>query len=481
MNIKKTFSILLLLAFGFIYISPAYAISDIQDNKNNADNQQKKIKVKKTKRNKKTDENKKIEYMNLNWWDKFNDPILTGYIQKTAGSNYDIKINALKVLQSKEAVKEGFSYQLPSVNFAPDASRAKYSGNIPFAGMFFPSYYVSSIKLPINVNYELDIWGKNHFATKKLRKEYEAVQYDEKAAFISLTVMTGTTYFNILNIDKQIQIQQELVNIRKEILDLTRINYNYGLASSTDVTQMDKLYTESLSNLTIMTKNRAKLLNQLSVLIGESSVDSANLQRGKIDNIKIRNDIPESISAEIINARPDILKSEAELQAAMFDVKSARRNLLPSINLTGAFGFNAYNFERMFDYKSFIYSLGAGFTQPIFQGGRLLAQLRSKKYKYEEMFNNYKKTILTSIQEVNDSLFDLKSDKAKNLNDIKRVQDEKKYYQDMFYKYEKGAVSYLDTLKFKETLLTVEQEEIQSKTECLVDSLGLYKSTGGNL
>lgn len=335
--------------------------------------------------------------------------------------------------------------------------------------------------IPIGVNYEIDIWGKNYNVRKKLQKDYEAMQFDEKAAFISLTSLTAATYFNILNIDKQIEIQKELVNIRKEILELTKVNFEYGLNSSMDVTQADKSYIESQSALETLKKDRAKLLNQLSVLIGSTSENSNGLQRASIDEITLLNNLPQSIETEIVNQRPDILSIEAQLKAAAFDVKAARKAMLPTLTINGNWGYNYNNMMNIFNYKQLLLTLGAGITQPVFQGGRLIAQLKGKKYKYEEMFNTYQKTILTSFQEINDSLVVLKSDTAKHSNDIKRVQNETKYFQDINFKYEKGAVSYLDTLKFKETLLAVQQEEIQSKTECLIDSLSLYKAVGGKL
>ena len=390
----------------------------------------------------------------------------TGYIVKTATENYDIKINELKVLQGKAAVQEGFAMQLPTISVDAQGS---HNSNM------------KNYTIPIGVNYEIDIWGKNYNARKKLQKDYEAMQFDEYAAFISLTTLTATTYFNILNIDKQIEIQKELVNIRKEILELTKVNFEYGLNSSTDVTQADKSYIESESTLETLKKDRAKLLNQLSVLIGSASENSNELERTSIDEIALLNNLPQSIETEIVNQRPDILSVEAQLKAAAFDVKAARKAMLPSITINGNWGYNYYNTMNMFDYKQFLFTLAGGISQPIFQGGRLIAQLKSKKYKYDEMFNTYQKTILTSFQEINDSLVDLKSDTAKHSNDIKRVKDETKSFQDVSFKYEKGAVSYLDTLKFKESLLTVQQDEIQSKTECLVDSLSLYKAVGGKL
>ena len=126
-------------------------------------------------------------------------------------------------------------------------------------------------------------------------------------------------------------------------------------------------------------------------------------------------------------------------------------------------------------------SYGGGLTQPIFNGGRLIAQLRARKYKYDQMFNTYQKTILTSIQEINDSLADLKTNTVKNQNDKKRVGCETAYYEDICYKYKKGAVSYLDTLRNRENLLSLQKEEIQSRTDAIIASLSLYKSVGGQL
>lgn len=423
----------------------------------------------------------KTQYINQNWWDNFNDPYLTQYVIKTANSNYDIKINELKTLIAKEGVKEAFGKELPQLSFSPNINRQKYTGSIPYAGMFFPSYYSTSIYFPLNVNYELDIWLKNRTYTKKMKKEYDAAKFDEKAQFISLTTLTASTYINILSTDKKIQIQQDLVNTRKKILDLTNVNFEYGLNSSTDVKDAEQLYVEATTELETLKQNRSILLNQLAVLVGDSSENSSSIQRNSFDTIHVPENLPKTISTEIINSRPDILKSEAELEAAALDVKLARKEFLPSLNLGGFLGFNAYSMAKMFEWRSFVINGAAGLTQNLFTGGQLKARLRAKKYNYEAMLNNYQKTILTSVQEINDSLVNVNSEGIKYTNYIKRTELEKSKYNDINYKYQKGALSYLDTLKFKENLLVVEKDKTQSKTDLLIAQFGLYKSVGGKL
>lgn len=421
----------------------------------------------------------KKEYINQEWWERFDDPILTGYIMQAAEKNHDIKINSLKVLEGNEKVKEAFGKQLPSLSIEPTAFRRRYSGNLPMGPYTFPSYTQNNIMMPLNVNYELDIWGKNRTNTKMVKKQFEAIKYQEKAEFISLTSSVASVYFNILNIDKQIQIQKQLLDIRKEILDLMTENYNYGLASSTEITLAEKSYTEALSDFDNLQKNQNTLLNQLSVLLGSNSDNSMSLERGSLDKVEPLNDLPKTITTQVIDKRPDILKAEAELQAAALDVKLAKKAFFPSINLSGVAGFNAHSMSSLFDWPSFIMAGTAGIVQPIFSGGQNKARLKMRKYKYEQLIENYQKTILTSVQEINDSLVSIKFDTNRNNNNLKRIKLEESNLQNINYKYEAGAISYLDTLQHKETLLVTQKDQCQSKTDCLIDSISLYKSVGG--
>lgn len=423
----------------------------------------------------------KVEYINKEWWDKFNDPVLTDYIMQAADTNHDIKINSLKVLESKARIKEALGKELPSFGVNGNFFRQKYTGSLPMGEYSYPSYTQNNIYIPLNVNYELDIWGKNHTYTKLAKKQYEAVKFEEKSAFISLTSLVASVYFNVINTDKQIELQKDLVATRKEIFDLMKINYEHGLSTATEVTLADKAYTEALSDQEILEKNQSILLNQLAVITGQSSLDSINLKRSSIDEIALLIDLPQAIPSEIIDQRPDILKSEAELQATALDVKLVKKDFLPSITLSGFSGFNADSFSSLFNWQSYVMNGAGGLFVPIFNGGQTIARLKAKKYHYEQLLENYQKTILTSVQEINDSLVAVKFDTRKNNNNLKRVGFGKSQYDDISYKYEKGAISYLDTLQYKENLLVLEKEQIQSKTDCLIDSLSLYKSVGGKL
>lgn len=412
--------------------------------------------------------------LNITWWENFGDYYLTDYVIKTTNDNYDVKINKLTTLIQKEYVKESLGRELPQLSLYPSLARDRFSNS--------DTKYLTTLILPVGVNYEADIWLKNRTATKIAKKEYEAIKYDEFAKLISLTSLTASTYIEISGLDKEIELQEELVKTRKKIAELMNINFQAGLCSSMDVTNVEQLSIEAENELETLKQTRNLALNMLSVLIGESSENSSEITRGLFDEINIPQNIPNEIKSEIIDKRPDILKAEAELQASALDVKLARKAFLPSINLSGFLGFNSTSFAKAFNWESFVINGTAGFLQPLFTGGQLRARLRAKKYNYDRMLAFYQQTILTSIQEINDGLVNVKSTDKLFTNSCKNVSlEEDKYNNNIMYKYQKGYLSYLDTLEYKEKLLLFQKDETQNKINYLLSIIGLYKSTAGNI
>lgn len=423
----------------------------------------------------------RIEYINADWWDRFQDPVLKEYILKASNANHNLKIANLRVLETQEKVRESLGREFPLLNIGGDFSRRKTSDNSRMGSFSLPAYAQNNYNFPLNVNYELDLWRKNRERTIMEAKELEAIKFDERASYISLTSAVASAYLNVINLDKQIELQKDIINLRKEILELTRVNYDYGLLTASDVTQAEKSLTESQSDINDLQKMQNIFLNQLSVLTGESVDNSSSLKRTSIDEVDLLKDLPQSIQGEIVKNRPDILKAEAELQKSRIDVSLARKDFLPDISLTGQFGFNASSLSKIFAWDSYVASVGTSLAQTIFSGGQRKARLKVKKYKYEQMIEGYQQIILQSFQEVNDSLAALKFDMQKNDNNISRIKLEKDNLNLINVKYYKGAISYFDTLQFKERLLSLEKEQVQSKTDCLIDSLSLYKAVGGKL
>ena len=213
-------------------------------------------------------------------------------------------------------------------------------------------------------------------------------------------------------------------------------------------------------------------------MIGESPENADSIKRASIDDVKYELEIPNEISSEIIIQRPDYMKAELMVEKAGIDVRVAKKEFLPTLSLGGLGLFNAANIGSLFTTENMLLGLGGGLILPLFTGGKKIANLRLKKATYERILQNYYKTNLTAIQEVNDSLAAAKYDKEKMLQTIEQYKLEENDYAYNEKKYNQGVISKLDLIQFKENLLSIEKLVAQQKVECMADSIGLYKATG---
>ena len=421
----------------------------------------------------KTTDDYKYAYVNLNWWDNFNDDILNGYIEKAILNNYDLKMATINVDEYYQNVKLQFSNELPSLNIGLSPAYARMPAML---GMDAGTGW--SFIAPAMASYELDLFLKNHDKTKAVKKLHEASKFDERAAYISVASAVGTTYLNIVKLDKIINLQEEIVSSRKTISDLTILRNNEGIASTADTVRANKAYAAGMSDLMELKKQREKLLNQLAVLIGESPENSDQLARTDFDKISYTAKIPETIPSEVITQRPDYLKAEIMVEKAGIDVRVAKKEFLPSLSLTGLALFNAPKFGSLLTTSNAIAAIAGSAMLPLFTGGARVATLKLKKDEYERILQNYYKTNLTAIQEVNDAMSAIRLDEEKLNLTTKQANMEAKDYKFNQARYDQGVISKLDLIQFKENLLMMDKLLANQKAECLVNYIGLYKATG---
>lgn len=461
---KKIITTALLMSMLSMTIMPAVAVSG----KNTTTPKQFKSMISKNKKTQQSDDYK-FNYVNMNWWGNFNDDLLNGYIEKAILNNYDLKMATINVEEYYQNVRLQFANELPSAvgGFGPGVFKAP--------GMTNTS---SAFGLPIIVQYEADIFLKNHNKTKAVKKLYEGSKLDERAAYISVASAVGSTYFNIINLDKMISLQEQIVNIRQEIYNLMLIRNKEGLTSTADTVKANKALVAGQTDLIELKKNREKMLNQMCVLIGESPENANSIKRNSLDSINYQLAIPSEIPSEIITQRPDYMKAELMVEKAGIDVKVAKKEFLPSINILGGALFNAGDIGSLFTTKNMLLGVGGGLVTPLFQGGSLIANLKLKKATYERILQDYYKTNLTAIQEVNDALVASRLDKDKMTQTTKQYNLEKSDYKYNEKKFNQGTISKLDLIQYQENLLTIEKLVAQQKVECMTDAISLYKATG---
>ena len=414
----------------------------------------------------------KVEYINTDWWNGFQDPYLNEYIAKALQKNHDLKIATISTEEYYQNYKIQFGSELPQIGGAFAPALAKLPNSTDVVGAF---------ALPGIVSYEADIFLKNRDKTKSVQKQYEASFDDERAIYISIASAVGTTYFNIVRLDEAINLQEEINKQRQEIYELMLLSNREGLVSTSDTIKANKLLIKGECDLIEFNKQREKALNQLAVLIGESPENINSLKRISLEELNVVNKIPSEISSQIIENRPDYLKAAKMVEKAGIDIRIAKKEFLPTINLSGLALFNSSNFGSIFTTRNMLWSLGGAAILPIFTGGKRIANLRLKKAQYERVLQTYLKTNLEAIQEVNDAMVSARLDWDKLEQTIEQLQLEQKDYMYNEMKFKEGIISKLDLIQFKESLLSINQLVAQQKVEYLVDYIGLYKACGAQI
>lgn len=416
------------------------------------------------------------EYLNISWWQKFDDEYLTENLLTLYEKNYDLKNAALKIKENEQVVKMQFANELPFVTLSGQLTRDLQAPRQQFGDMQIPKYSQYNYNIPITAGYEIDIWGKNRLKTKSKKEQLEIIKQAERATYIALTSDFAVDYFNLIKADRLIELQDELIKIQEEILEKVTDKYKTGLCNINEVLEQEKILTSLKEEHNLHLQTREVLINTLRVYLTSSNDD---IQRNNYEKVVLLKNLPSEYSTDIIMNRPDYLQEEANLKRIGFDVRAAKREFLPTFTIFGQIGLNAYHLNSLFNSSSQFFNAGILPSFDLFSGGAKRAFFKMKKYQYEQAVNDYQKTFLIGIKELNSGLVEYKTALRNYEETQKRLETEAKIYNLANDKNQIGASSDLDLLFVKELFLAKKKEEVYAKINTIISEIGLYKAAGG--
>ena len=417
-----------------------------------------------------------VMYLNIDWWENYKDDILIQHLKELYESNYDLKNAELKIKENEKIVKMQFADELPQLSFDGFLSRDFRSSIQRYGNMVIPSYAQNNFQLPLTASYEIDIWGKKRLKTKSTQQYLEMVKQAERATYIALTSDFAAEYFNLIKCDKLLSIQNELIKIQQEIVSKTEEKYSVGLATLNDLLAEQRMLTTLKEEKNNLEEKQEVLISNLRIYLAKRDGDIERADYGKL--VLLQN-IPSELNSDIIENRPDFLQQEANIKRVGYDVRVAKRELLPNIVIFGQIGFNAYRLNSLVNSSSQLFNAGIMPSVDLFSGGRKLAFLKLKKYQFDEALNDYQKTILEDIKELNVSMHEFKTAKKNYDESFSRFNLQNKTYSLMSDKREIGSASDLDVLYNREALLITQKDEVSNKINCLISTITLYKAAGG--
>lgn len=417
----------------------------------------------------------RVEYINLDWWKCFNDELLIEYILKALEVNHDIKIARLKACELKQEMNKNISNEFPRVSVGADYLGLKIPRTIfPLEG-----FRNNAFALPFIASWEADLFGKTFNKIQMAKEEFKASIWDEKGICLSIVSDVASIYFNIANLNEQINIQKNIIEIKADRVRRYEKKFNYGTAGAIELNTVKNELDYEKTVLAEYLKQREEYKTHLASLISTNPLDTSDIVVENIKNIEFKGIIPDCINGEIVINRPDLMKLESNIKKARIDVRLARKAFLPNVNITGILLFSTLT--PNFGWDGAVANLLAGGSESLFEGGRRIFNIKQKKIEYERALEEYLKADINALKEVNDAMYNLKTDIITYETNLRRLSFQENNFIRVSNSFVSGTKNHIDYTDEKNTFLLNKSRVFNSKTQKLVDLVSLYKSTGGAL
>jgi multidrug efflux system outer membrane protein len=410
------------------------------------------------------------------WWAVFQDPVLDKMIEEALAANYDLRMAAERIEQSRAQFVIARAGLSPDAGVRYDTSRSRSSEKTSFPPPA-DAIEASSHRLVLTAQWELDFWGKFRRATEAARAQLLATEWGRRAVLATLVSQVSSAYFGLRALDLELDISKRTLESRRESLQLTQVRERGGVTSLLDVRQAEQLVYSATGEIATLEREIAQQENFLSFLVGGNP---GPIARGKpLTEQPHQPDVPAGLPSALIERRPDIQRAEQDIVAANAQIGVARAAYFPQIALTGSSGFESTALLSLFTATNAIWTAAASATAPIFTAGRTRSQVALAEARRQEATIAYQQTVRQAFREVSDALIGyrkLREFREQQALLFSAAQDARRLAQ---VRYEGGVTSYLEVLDADTRLFDAELGLAQAELGERSGFVEIYRALGG--
>jgi NodT family efflux transporter outer membrane factor (OMF) lipoprotein len=411
------------------------------------------------------------------WWKVFGDAELNTLEPQVAANNQNLKAADARFREARALIRFNHASLFPTVGTAPFAGGLRESTNRPyFSTTASRGNGVGDIQLPIDLNYEVDVWGRVRRTVSAAREEAQASAGDRQTVLLSLQAELAVDYFEARSADAQEKLLNDTVKYYEEAYRITTNRFEGGVAPKSDVDQAKTQLEAAKVQARDITLQRAQFEHAIAVLLGEPPA-SFMLTGAPLDARPPV--IPPGLPSELLERRPDIASAERRVAEANDRIGIARAAFYPTISLSGSIGVESTSFANLFDPASLLWAIGPTLSQTIFDAGRRAAVSEQANAGYDETVANYRQTTLTAFQQVEDNLIALRVLEQESENQHQATLAAQSAEQIFNNRYVGGLDTYLQVVTAQTTALTNERNDIDIMRRQMDASVLLIKALGG--
>ena len=412
------------------------------------------------------------------WWEIFGDSTLNELESQATQANQQLKASIARVEQARATARVARSELLPTVNFDASYTRQRYSPNqVPSFG----SLTVNNFQTPLDLSYEVDLWGRIRRGFESARAEAAASVATFQNVLLTLQSDVAQNYFLLRSLDAEIASVTSTVGFRKEQLQLVRSRFEGGIGNQLDIARAETELATTEAELASLAQRRVELENALAILAGSipSEFKLAAIGHANTNWNPLPPAVPAGLPADLLERRPDVAEAERQLAAANARIGVAKAAFFPVVRLTGSGGYVSADVDNLFNWESRVWSIGPSISLPIFAGGRNRANYKFSEAAYAEAVAKYRQQILVAFGDVENSLAGIQHLEAQAAAQNRAVANSRRAVALATERYRSGIVSYLEIVDASRDALQTERGSAQIAGERLVRAVQLIKALGG--
>jgi len=410
-----------------------------------------------------------------NWWEVFQDAQLNALESQVNVSNQNLKAAEAQYTQARALVRYNRANYFPSIGGGAGATRNKISNNRPPSLSSNGATY-NDFQIPFELSYEVDVWGRARRTVESYRDQAQASAADLATINLSMHAQLALDYFQARTLDAEEQLLNSTVTQYQQALELTENRYAGGLSSDLEVQQARTQLETTRAQAIDVGVARAQYEHAVAVLIGKPP---ANFSLAALPLTTPPPSIPAGLPSELLERRPDIAAAERRMASANAQIGVAKAAYYPTISLGATGGFESGVITTLISGPSALWSVGGSAVAPIFDGGRRRANMDQALAAYDQTVANYRETVLTGFQQVEDNVAALRI-----LEHEAQVQDQavvaaQKYLELATTRYKGGVTSYLEVTTAQTAALSDEVTAVNILGRRMVDAVTLVQALGG--
>ncbi len=411
------------------------------------------------------------------WWEAFGDAHLNSLVEEALLNNDDLKLALSSVAQARATLGLREAERYPDINAGASGLRQKTSGESlsPFAGVQYDTFSLSA-----SAAYEFDFWGRYKNSEEAALSELLASEADKETIRISLVSSVAELYFNLVALQRQVNVTEETIHAYKESYTYRLNQYKHGVIDALTLEQAHALYANA--KLTLASLQERKILSgsALAVLLGKSPKEIFEERiRLKTAVLPQPLTIPSGLDSNLLEQRPDIRASQERLAAANALIGVAKADYFPSISLTGSAGLQSTELGNLMRSSAGMWSFGPSISIPLFDFGRTENRVKSAEEQKTSAMISYAKTVKNAFKEVYDSLKKIEMSHEKIRAQNEATQALQKVFTISQKRFDSGYGTYLEVVDAKRGLLSSLINTISLDAELVINQITLYKALGG--